>query len=179
MADYNFKEWLTVEEAATWLADNAGKAYGAPALYRAIEKGLIQAYYWPGEKVSLGLFTYELAPDAKEELLTPWGASDWRQKGQPLPFLGPVPFSDYGDFLDDATRRPTKTTGIGRLLDQYGGIINGYVYIVGANDEALSLSSIPYHVLVRLDALETFARMTAQACVPPPRILIHDTRQLA
>lgn len=38
MADYDFKVWLTVEEAAAWLADNGPKGYSAPALYRAIEK---------------------------------------------------------------------------------------------------------------------------------------------
>ncbi|MCY0577830.1 hypothetical protein OVV35_26575, partial [Klebsiella pneumoniae] len=57
MSDFDFKDWLTFEEAADWLSRKTGESYSAEAITRAALKNRIQAYYWPKDGAEIGLFT--------------------------------------------------------------------------------------------------------------------------
>lgn len=181
MADYDFKVWLTVEEAAAWLADNGPEGYSAPALYRAIEKRLIQAYYWPDVKANLGIFG-RLEGAGLKPMRALIGRGSGRDmtfvEGRNIHFVGPVPFTDYPEFKLDAESPSAEPVGIRSPVDQNGDTIRGGIYILGQNEAALSLTSIRYKVLIHIRELEGFAYSPTTTEIPCPSIFINESSPL-
>lgn len=153
MADYHLKDWLTIEEAAAWLTDRAGKDYTTDAVERALYKGILWPYYYP-QRGQLGLFRRQL--HTENHTVKP--------AGQPLRFIGPVTLYDYAGFKESAARRPTaligsvlgKTVGPPPEEDEYT-YFDDAVYLIGENNEAASLTSQPYKILIRARDLEAFS----------------------
>lgn len=153
MVDYHFKDWLTIEEAAAWLTNNTGTSYSAAAVDRVIKKGFLWPYYYP-ERGQLGLFRRRI--NLEDETVKP--------AGRPLQFIGPLALYDYAGFTETAARSPTALIGsiLGRsevpppVEDEYA-YFDDAAYLVGENDEPISLTSQPYKILIRAADLEDFA----------------------
>lgn len=162
MTDYQFKQWLTVEEAAAWLTDHAGKPYTAEAVRRAIQKGFIQGYYSPEGGHELGVFVRRYAHLGNHHAITdldhlvcPCAPDEHRRAGQPLILLGPVPFSDLAGLEECAKKSPAGSFGVAANGTD-GGVI-GEIYALGKNFEPLSLASINYKILIMTRNLEDFS----------------------
>ncbi|MGE8504506.1 MAG: hypothetical protein ACN6P1_19990 [Pseudomonas sp.] len=160
MADYLLKEWLTFEEAASWLSDQSGKLYNAQTIQRAVTSFRLPAHYWPTDHAEIGLFELQLLPGAY--------ISDWRESGfRPLCespmhldtdrcvladlIEGPVPFHQYEFFIESQIKRPTELIGISALLNAdelYG------CYRLDDQGRPASIFSGPYQALIHLADLE-------------------------
>lgn len=170
MADYLLKEWLTFEEAASWLSDQSGKLYSAQAIQRTVTSFRLPAHYWPTDHAEIGLFELQLLPGAY--------ISDWRESGfRPLCespmhldtdrcvladlIEGPVPFHQYEFFIESQIKRPTELIGISALLNAdelYG------CYRIDDQGRPASIFSGPYQALIHLADLEEMS-----AGLPLPR----------
>lgn len=173
MSDFNFKDWLTFEEAAEWLNRKTGESYTAEAITRAALKNLIQVYYWPADGAEIGLFT-NLMP-------MPPGYEDNQQIAHGGPFLesfqaepfclydGPIPILDYFGFKNAVTRTTPYPVGVTVVMD---GKVSGACYRLGEKDEPVSVAAANFLELTHIGHLEEFLADQHSSINPYPESLI-------
>lgn len=157
MADHEFKNWLTFEEAAAWLSSKTSKEYTANAITRAVMKGRLPAYYWPSDGAEIGLFTnLKPLPPGYESWQPLAHGGNFLNDYQSPPFCiyeGPVPIVDYEGFKRSASLSSPWPVG---LTVQEGGVVIGGCYRIGTNDEPVSMAAADYLELIHIEHLEQF-----------------------
>lgn len=154
MVDIAFKDWLTIDETAAWLTKETGESYSAAAVERALAKGFLWPYYYP-DYGRIGLFRRYISLEE----------DTFKHGGKPLRFIGPLALYDYAGFKESIAGSPGKLLGVtlGRspeLLNTLDGqytYFDDVAYVLGENNEPLSLASHPHKILMRVLDLKQFA----------------------
>lgn len=171
-------KWLTVDEAAKWMATKLDVSYFAiETLWREIKSNTLLAHYWPRNNEKLGLFHFQ--PDEYGKTL--YGTDYFKAEtgwftahGTPTFFAeitGPIPLSNAMPFLSEEVsvlRYPEDqekiikgiTATILAMTDPVG------CYGVGEGNEPISLDSYDYLVLIHIEELIAYEKR-----YPLPRLI--------
>jgi len=166
--------WLTVTQAADWLANHLGaRHYSVDELWRAIQGNTLQVHFWPTEPVTLGVFAY---PQIEGEAAASAGSAEFGDMTNTHDLIatasGPVPISDYRAFsVALALSNEPEIFGGGPIgipvYDRPEMPPLGTCFVVDATGQPNSLATLEFAVLVHVDNLTNYANAVSPLQVSP------------
>lgn len=170
MSDYLMKEWLTFEEAASWLSDQTGKQVRSSVILNAARSHRLPVHYWPTDRKPIGLFAIETLPG-----VSPWKGSGFKPMPESPLMLdieqclllcdvdGPVPVRHFEIFYENRVRGFSRPIGLS-VLDHEPDIYG--CYRLGPSGELACITAGEYDFVVHLGDLE---QMHQGLPLPKPR----------